>query len=83
MRVHGSMRLVLNTKIWAQMTVDRASKKSIRVSAQTGDGDIGVFLITVSYYSSPGQRGGGNTCNVLPRLYQTFCSGCISEIVCS
>nr|CAB3265427.1 ran-binding protein 3 [Phallusia mammillata] len=48
MRTHGSLRLVLNTKIWAQMTVDKASKKSVRVSAQTGDGKIGVFLITAA-----------------------------------
>ena len=48
MRVHGSLRLVLNTKIWPQMTVERASNKSVRVSAQTDDGSIGVFLITVS-----------------------------------
>lgn len=44
MRAHGSLRLVLNTKIWSGMTVDRASKKSIRVSAQCGE-EIGVFLI--------------------------------------
>jgi len=30
------------------MTVEKASKKSVRVSAQTGDGTIGVFLLTVS-----------------------------------
>nr|XP_002126767.1 ran-binding protein 3 [Ciona intestinalis] len=46
MRTHGSLRLVLNTKVWPQMTVERASKKSVRVSAQTEDGSISVFLIS-------------------------------------
>ena len=48
MRINGSMRLVLNTKIWSQMSVERPSSKSIRVSAQTENGDIGVYLIAVS-----------------------------------
>merc|ERR1712012_701304 len=47
MRAHGSLRLILNTKTWASMTVDRASKKSIRVSAQCGE-EIGVFLISTT-----------------------------------
>lgn len=45
MRSKGSMRLVLNTKIWADMSLTRANKKSIRVSARTQDGEIGVFLL--------------------------------------
>lgn len=48
MRTNGSMRVVLNTKVWAQMSVDKASKKSIRISAQTQTADIGVYLISGS-----------------------------------
>lgn len=48
MRTHGSMRVVLNTKVWAQMSVDRASQKSIRITAQTQSADIGVYLISGS-----------------------------------
>lgn len=48
MRVNGSMRVVLNTKVWPQMSVDRASQKSIRISAQTESADIGVYLISGS-----------------------------------
>ncbi|XP_076814613.1 ran-binding protein 3-like isoform X2 [Clavelina lepadiformis] len=47
MRIHGSLRLVLNTQVWAQMTVERASKKSVRITAQT-EGIIGIFLITAT-----------------------------------
>jgi len=45
MRSKGSMRLVLNTKIWADMSHTRANKKSIRISARTQDDEIGVFLL--------------------------------------
>jgi len=45
MRSKGSMRLVLNTKIWADMSLTRANKKSIRISARTQDDEIGVFLL--------------------------------------
>lgn len=48
MRTNGSMRVVLNTKVWAQMSVDKASKKSIRISAQTQSAEIGVYLISGS-----------------------------------
>ena len=47
MRSKGSMRLVLNTKIWADMSLTRANKKSIRISARTQDDEIGVFLLQV------------------------------------
>lgn len=45
MRTHGSLRLILNTKIWATMVVDKASQKSVRISAQNEDGAIGMYLI--------------------------------------
>ena len=48
MRTQGSLRVVLNTKIWPGMTVERASQKSIRITAVGDDGSIKVFLIMVS-----------------------------------
>ncbi|XP_064607282.1 ran-binding protein 3-like isoform X2 [Liolophura sinensis] len=48
MRTQGSLRLILNTKIWAGMTVERASSKSIRVTASDGEDGIKVFLITAT-----------------------------------
>lgn len=52
MRTQGSLRLILNTKLWAQMQIDKASEKSIRITAMdTEDQGVKVFLISVS---SPG-----------------------------
>ncbi|XP_072516753.1 ran-binding protein 3a [Salminus brasiliensis] len=49
MRTQGSLRLILNTKLWAQMQVDKASEKSIRITAvDTEDQGIKVFLISAS-----------------------------------
>ena len=49
MRTQGSLRVVLNTKIWAAMTVERASQKSIRITAvDSDDGSVRVYLIMVS-----------------------------------
>ncbi|KAH3696303.1 hypothetical protein DPMN_083768, partial [Dreissena polymorpha] len=45
MRTQGSLRLILNTKIWPGMTVDRASQKSVRITGTDGDGVRRVFLI--------------------------------------
>ncbi|XP_010775119.1 ran-binding protein 3-like [Notothenia coriiceps] len=48
MRTQGSLRLILNTKLWAQMQVDKASEKSVRVTAMdTEDQGVKVFLISV------------------------------------
>lgn len=56
MRTQGSLRLILNTKLWAQMQIDKASEKSIRITAMdTEDQGVKVFLISVS--SPPGQAG--------------------------
>ncbi|XP_060567985.1 ran-binding protein 3-like isoform X2 [Ruditapes philippinarum] len=44
MRTQGSLRLILNTKIWPGMTVERASQKSVRVTGTDGD-HVKVFLI--------------------------------------
>lgn len=49
MRTQGSLRLILNTKLWAQMQIDKASEKSIRITAMdTEDQGVKVFLISVS-----------------------------------
>ena len=50
MRTQGSLRVVLNTKIWPGMTVERASGKSVRVTAMDTDETVKVFLITVSIF---------------------------------
>ncbi|XP_030075530.1 ran-binding protein 3 [Microcaecilia unicolor] len=49
MRTQGSLRLILNTKLWAQMQIDKASEKSIRITAMdTEDQGVKVFLILAS-----------------------------------
>ncbi|XP_034411007.1 ran-binding protein 3b isoform X4 [Cyclopterus lumpus] len=49
MRTQGSLRLILNTKLWAQMQVDKASEKSVRITAMdTEDQGVKVFLISGS-----------------------------------
>ncbi|CAB3374185.1 Hypothetical predicted protein [Cloeon dipterum] len=45
MRTHGSLRVVLNTKVWPEMVVDRANVKSVRFTAMDED-QIKVFLVT-------------------------------------
>lgn len=44
-RATGSLRVVFNTKVWADMTVELASNKSIRLTAFDNNGDIKVFLL--------------------------------------
>ncbi|KAL4236087.1 Ran-binding protein 3 [Mactra antiquata] len=44
MRTQGCLRLILNTKIWPGMTVERASQKSVRITGTDGD-HVKVFLI--------------------------------------
>ena len=46
-RTQGNLRLVLNTKLWPDMVVEKASDKGIRVSAME-DGIINLYLIMVS-----------------------------------
>lgn len=45
-RTAGSFRVVLNTKIWAEMKVQRASDRSIRLTAFDSNGEVKVFLLT-------------------------------------
>ncbi|XP_059385126.1 ran-binding protein 3-like [Carassius carassius] len=49
MRTQGSLRVILNTKLWPQMQVDKASEKSLRITAMdTEEQDVKVFLISSS-----------------------------------
>ncbi|KAL7989086.1 hypothetical protein Chor_008005 [Crotalus horridus] len=49
MRNQGSMRLILNTKLWTQMVIEKANRKSVCVTAtDLEDGSIKVFLIQAS-----------------------------------
>ncbi|XP_067679525.1 ran-binding protein 3-like isoform X1 [Haliotis asinina] len=48
MRTQGSLRLILNTKIWSGMMVERASSKSLRITATDGDDGVKVFLVTAA-----------------------------------
>ncbi|XP_018572558.1 ran-binding protein 3 isoform X2 [Anoplophora glabripennis] len=51
-RTAGSLRVILNTKIWAEMTIDKASDKSIRLTALDANGEIKVFLIMTNIEDS-------------------------------
>ncbi|XP_060528256.1 ran-binding protein 3 [Cylas formicarius] len=44
-RTTGSLRVILNTKIWAEMTIEKASDKSIRLTALDSNGEVKIFLI--------------------------------------
>ncbi|XP_075913978.1 uncharacterized protein LOC116936923 isoform X2 [Petromyzon marinus] len=49
MRTQGSLRLILNTKVWAHMQLDKASERGVRVTALDADEQrVRVFLITAS-----------------------------------
>ena len=53
MRTQGSLRLILNTKLWAQMQTEKAGEKSLRITAMdTEDQGLKVFLIAVRLHSS-------------------------------
>ncbi|EDO42533.1 predicted protein, partial [Nematostella vectensis] len=46
MRTQGNLRVMLNTKLWPEMTLDRANDKSLRVTAVDGEhNDIKIYLI--------------------------------------
>lgn len=44
-RVAGSLRVVLNTKLWPDMVVERAGTKSLRITAVDAQQQIKLFLI--------------------------------------
>ncbi|XP_058647088.1 ran-binding protein 3a [Onychostoma macrolepis] len=49
MRTQGSLRVILNTKLWPQMQVDKSSEKSLRITAMdTEEQGVKVFLISSS-----------------------------------
>ncbi|XP_045856806.1 ran-binding protein 3-like isoform X4 [Meles meles] len=49
MRNQGSLRLILNSKLWAQMEIQRANNKNLRITAtDLEDYSIKVFLIQAS-----------------------------------
>ncbi|XP_066145767.1 ran-binding protein 3 [Euwallacea fornicatus] len=51
-RTSGSLRVIINTKVWAEMTIDKASEKSIRLTALDSSGEVKVFLIMSSIEDS-------------------------------
>ena len=55
MRTTGSLRVVLNTKVFVGMTIERASPKSVRVTALDEDGLVKIFLIVVGRQGGTGQ----------------------------
>ncbi|XP_075788651.1 ran-binding protein 3-like isoform X2 [Pelodiscus sinensis] len=49
MRNQGSLRLILNTKLWAQMVIERPNRKSLCITAtDIEDNSVKVFLIQAS-----------------------------------
>ncbi|CAH0727907.1 unnamed protein product, partial [Brenthis ino] len=44
-RVAGSLRVVLNTKLWPEMVVERAGNKSLRITAADAQQQVKLFLI--------------------------------------
>lgn len=47
-RTAGNLRVVINTKVWAGMVVERASAKSVRLTAMDTAGEVKVFLVAGS-----------------------------------
>jgi len=45
MRTQGSLRVVLNTKLWPSMTLEKGNEKSLRITAMDSDKDIKIYLI--------------------------------------
>ncbi|EDW43372.1 ran-binding protein 3 isoform X1 [Drosophila sechellia] len=43
-RTSGNLRLLLNTKVWAAMVAERASQKSLRLTAIDNSGVVKIFL---------------------------------------
>jgi len=47
MRTHGSLRVVLNTKLWPEMVCEKVNDKNIRISGWDDD-VLRIFLLTLS-----------------------------------
>lgn len=88
MRTQGSLRLILNTKLWPQMQVDKASEKSVRITAMdTEDQGVKVFLISVCiaiHYTRAGHKNNLYVCAApscsLNRARRLICKISISTI---
>lgn len=50
MRTQGSLRVVLNTKLWPNMTLEKGNEKSLRFTAMDSEKDIKIYLIMVSQF---------------------------------
>ena len=50
MRTQGSLRVVLNTKLWPNMTLEKGNEKSLRFTAMDSEKDIKIYLIMVSFF---------------------------------
>ena len=48
MRTQGCLRVVLNSKIWSGMLVEKPNQKSVRFTAIDADEGVKVFLVVVS-----------------------------------
>lgn len=48
MRTQGILRVMLNTKVWAGMSVEYANDRSLRMTAHSADGTSAVYLIQCS-----------------------------------
>ncbi|XP_044755221.1 ran-binding protein 3 [Coccinella septempunctata] len=51
-RTSGSLRVILNTKVFSSMTAEKASDKSIRLTALDANGEIKIFLVMASVEDS-------------------------------
>lgn len=47
-RTAGTQKVVLNTKVWYGMTVEKASSKSLRLTAQDVNGEVRIFVVQAS-----------------------------------
>ena len=47
MRTQGSLRVVLNTKLWPSMTLEKGNEKSLRITAMDSENNIKIYLIMV------------------------------------
>lgn len=45
MRTQGSLRVVLNTKLWPSMTLEKGNEKSLRITAMDSENNIKIYLI--------------------------------------
>ncbi|KXJ09968.1 ran-binding protein 3 [Exaiptasia diaphana] len=45
MRTQGHLRVTLNTKLWPEMTLERANERSLRITGFDADNDVKIYLI--------------------------------------